>query len=476
MFRQTSSRKEAHGQVKAKQSSGIDAAVFSIQSQAFELELSGFGSPVLAEQGCSYGRGKLAVESAQAQAADNLRSVLQSTNLLSSAKRSESFDDSVFSDKNIEAIATGLANGTMVLDFSDPEILGDDTCVTARLPLDAPESFEGDDIDWEEDTTKSIIVSGEGLHDKVAGLTARQVAEQDALRRAISQVLGVVIKSALSSSSSSELYLTESNESLKSAEMVRQSLSMSSHGTVKSWSEISSKSLPGGMIEVTLNVEVEKSGLEAKLKEAMQRIGNPNIFVVSEHANVRYHLTQALTSSGMTVTASPESASLLLVADAKPSPSKSGTRLQLDLSIKDRLGNNYGQWRNDPSLIALPSHDDVLSTLAEVYLQSENNQVEIRQTIQKASHALVQAGGPIREISIANHIAGDHSKLHAVLSSLADVSDVKVSKGKNSTLVRLRSINSLGELSHLLSPAMKVHTDGKAIQLTIHNDYQLSML
>ncbi|MCV3264326.1 hypothetical protein OGZ01_24310 [Vibrio harveyi] len=45
------------------------------------------------------------------------------------------------------------------------------------------------------DSTVSVVVIGEGIPNAKQGLSARQAAEQDAFRRAISQVLGVMVKS-----------------------------------------------------------------------------------------------------------------------------------------------------------------------------------------------------------------------------------------------------------------------------------------
>ncbi|MGR5541660.1 hypothetical protein ACPV5V_24225, partial [Vibrio campbellii] len=100
-----------------------------------------------------------------------------------------------FSESQREALVSGIEQGVIHANFDAPEILGDDTCVNVRLTPPSESSDDGFEIEWDDEGIVSIVVIGEGKSDANRGLTARQAAEQDAFRRAISQVLGVMVKS-----------------------------------------------------------------------------------------------------------------------------------------------------------------------------------------------------------------------------------------------------------------------------------------
>lgn len=444
---------------------------------AFDLTNLVDGSISVSVKGCSYGRGKLAIATAKAEAAKQLSESLISNDLFSAVKKINSINSQSINEKSIELLANAISHHRVSLSFSEPELVGDETCVTTSIPLGVKNQYKNDvKFDSNKNETKSVVVTGIGHANNKMGLTARQAAEQDAFSRAISQVLGVVIKSGFSSIQHSNMHSTETSDKFEVIDMYRNSLSMTSHGNVRRWNEISNKILNNGSIEVTLKVEVEMLQLASLLKQEMDKIGSPAIFVVSENKHIAKQLNRFLLEMGLIATAEPDSASLLLIAKVNKKTTNRSARLDMQIYFEDRFANQYGIWRNDPSFLSLPDSKEVLTQLADVYFQVKANQKAIKETIQAASLALVSAGGPVYEIMIAEHIAGKHHSLNGIFTGLADVSDVKISKQVNKTRVQFRSISRISDLSHLLAPAFKIHSAGRPHKFIIKNDFQLAIL
>ncbi|MDD1780818.1 hypothetical protein LRP49_06345 [Enterovibrio sp. ZSDZ35] len=450
--------------------------IASAPSLAFEFDLNDMTNPKVSVEGCSYGRGSLAVESAKAEAAKSLQTFLNGEYQFSSEKYDETLVDTAFSSSSKSVLATALSQGRLALTYSSPMLMGDDTCVTATLAAgDVSSEEDFGDVSWDDSPIVSVIVTGEGVANKKLGLSARQAAEMDAFRRAISQVLGVSVKSGTSISSSSRTSTTESNDSASFEDISISALSISSSGVVDSWSEISSQALANGRHSVTLNVNVTKATAQEKFSQMMAQIGNPKVFVDGDNASIVRQLSDALRGLGYTTTSRVSNAALWLDINTKAFEINNESRLEMSISVRDLAGNHYGSWENDPSFMALPTRDGVTDTLAKVTLRSKKNQKAIQSMLESSANALAQMGGPVREILMSNSAAGDHANLNMLISRLHSVSDVQVSKKGKQTLVTFRSVTPIGDVAHLLSSAMKVHRPNKTSRVVIENDFRLTV-
>ncbi|MEZ9559474.1 hypothetical protein AB4245_05545, partial [Vibrio splendidus] len=165
---------------------------------ALELDKS---QPMLAliEQGCAYGRGSMAIESAKADGLNNLRLFLQGKASGSFTTEEHALVEDQFDQHVRELLIASINANDINADFSAPKIQGDDTCITVRLApeLNTGTSFvnTGDGIEWDDAPVMSVVVVGEGRESSILALSAREVAEQDAFKRAISQVFGAMVNS-----------------------------------------------------------------------------------------------------------------------------------------------------------------------------------------------------------------------------------------------------------------------------------------
>lgn len=220
---------------------------------ALELDKS---QPTLAliEHGCAYGRGAMAIESAKADGLNNLRLFLQGKISVSFSAEDSALVEEQFDQESRDLLLTSIIAGDINADFSAPEIQGDDTCVTVRLAPELNTGFANidDGIEWDDSPVMSVVVVGEGRESNKLALSARQAAEQDAFKRAISQVLGAMVHSGHMQKSYDTLSGTESSNDFDLQEIAMQSLSMEPQGMISSWNEISYQEKPNGSVTVTL--------------------------------------------------------------------------------------------------------------------------------------------------------------------------------------------------------------------------------
>lgn len=314
---------------------------------ALELDKSQL-TLALVEQGCAYGRGSLAIEGAKADALNNLRLFLNGQVSLSLSSEDSKLLNEQFNQAAREMLVTGIERGLIAADFGQPEIYGDDTCVEARLspPTQTVEGTE-DGIVWGSDSTVSVVVIGEGTRDAKRGLSARQAAEQDAFRRAVSQVLGVMVKSGYLQQTYSSMSANAVSDDFDLHDVAVQSLSMQSQGMVAGWSEISSQTKPNGVIVVTLDVSVEREKVEAKIARLIKSLGQPAVYVDANLPIVQSTFSSALAEMGFDLSDVPEQASIVLQVQENEKVTPSGLQLELAARLLDRAGNEYGNWHND---------------------------------------------------------------------------------------------------------------------------------
>ncbi|MEZ9853599.1 hypothetical protein AB4347_06080 [Vibrio breoganii] len=447
----------------------LGSAMFTASATAFELEKSQ-SSLALVEQGCAYGRGALSIESAKSQAFNQLRKLLNGEITLS-AVETQLFDEH-FSQSHRDRLVSGIETKTVHANFGDPQIVGDDTCVTVRLTPPSEDNHEGFDIEWDDDGIVSIIVIGEGKADTVTGLTARQVAEQDAFRRAVSQVVGVMVQSEYQTPYSTALI----DETFNLQNIAIQSLSAKSQGMITGWNEISSQTREDGLFLITLDVNVERGKINNEVSDIIKQLGNPAIYVDSTLPVIHSRISSALSELGFNLASSIEQSTLIVDVHEQKKLTPSGLQLALSLKILDRAGNEYGKWHNNPSLLTLPNQEEMLNELGAVHLAMEENKEAIRRELHSSMSALLMRGGPIREVVLSDSAAGEHGRLQILLSSIAGVSDVSIRTNSNQVIVHLRSMNSASVLAKYLEPTLRVNQPDYPAKLSVVNDFQIKVL
>ncbi|CAM4451681.1 hypothetical protein [Vibrio agarivorans] len=452
------------------------SSLFSITPvTALELDLSQ-DTLALVEQGCAYGRGALAIESAKAEAFSNLRLFLNGETSLSLTDQESTLVNEHFSESQREALVSGIEQGVIHANFDAPEILGDDTCVNVRLTPPSESSDDGFEIEWDDEGIVSIVVIGEGKSDANRGLTARQAAEQDAFRRAISQVLGVMVKSGYLNQSHSVMSASADSDEFNLHDVAIQSLSLDSQGMISGWNEISSQQRDDGMFLLTLDVTVEREKVNEKVMRLIDQLGNPSIYVDAKLPAVKSRFNAAFSEMGFDLAHSVEQSTVIMQIDEVEKVTPSGLQLALATRVLDRAGNQYGEWSNDPSLITLPNKEGMLNELATVHLALESNKIALTDILHKSVQTMAMRGGPVREVILSTPAAGKQGQLYTLLSSINGVSDVKIQSYPNKVVVQLRSMSNANELAQYIEPTLRIHQPNYSSRLSVLNDYQINVL
>lgn len=453
------------------------SGLFSItQVNAIELDKSQSGLALI-EQGCAYGRGALAIEAAKADALNNLRLFLNGqVNMSLSTDDSELLNDQ-FNQNTRDMLVSGIEKGLISADFSQPELMGDDTCVTARLtPPTENQASDEAGISWDAEPTVSVVVIGEGTANKAHGLSARQAAEQDAFRRAISQVLGVMVKSGYLQQSYSSMSANAVSDDFDLHDVAVQSLSMQSQGMITGWNEISSQMQPNGVLTVTLDVSVERQKVQQKIAQLIKSLGQPAVYVDAHLPVVRSTFSASLANMGFDLSSVPEQAAVILKVSEKEKVTPSGLQLELSAKMQDRAGNLYGVWNNDPTLMTLPNKEGMLNELASVHLAVNENKTALTQALHGAVQQMAMRGGPVRELIFTPAAAGKQGQLFTLISAINGVSDIKIESRSGRVVVKLRSLNDANDLAQYIEPTLRIHQPNYPSKLRVLNDYQIDVL
>lgn len=398
---------------------------------------------------CAYGRGQSAITQASDNAAAELGRFIKGNKVLDFGDDSETVNvnlNHVYSTSR-SSILEGLSNGGMQLDLGRPYIQGNDTCIDVALDIQTPsQSNDNDDLlDWNDDNpTVTVTVIGEGW--SKSGTSARQIAEQDALRRAISRVVGVYLNQNSMQSSQTIMHISNDDEYNAIRDLMSQQLSSRSAGLVKSWQPLASKKLANGGLQVTLQVVVEKSPLIAKSSDFLAQIGSPRV-KVSAPTSLEPILKSWLSQHGIE---SGSGASLHVIAKHKLTGSSDSKRLKLSVEVRDLTGNLYGRWKNDPSLVALPYSDHVLEDLIEVAFEMPQQLQNLQGELSKAFISVVSQGGLVREIKIRSNHLEQPEMLHSVISTIGGVKDVAIFTKNQYLVANIRYAGDTGELVSIL--------------------------
>ncbi|WP_372761359.1 hypothetical protein [Pseudoalteromonas sp.] len=425
----------------------------------------------LQTQACAYGRGSSAITGAKAQASAELIRFLQGNKSLTMQRAQQLTTDLTDDATNLyeqqrSVMLEGLNAGAVPLNYSAPRLTGNDTCMTVSLnPSNLGEPAKQN---WQQATQNiSVTVIGQGWQKQ--GKTALSNAEQDALQRAVSQVVGVWLTQQHTQSSSTSLSISDGIESTTMQELIGQQLSSHSEGLVKEWQTLQSKPLENGGVEITIMAVVEKAPLIQQASQLLSMIGSPRVHVVAPEP-LKTELKTWLNEQGIEVGAA---ASLVLYAKSDLVKRNNNRQLRLSVDVRDLAGNIYGKWQNDPSLMALPNDENVKTDLMAVHLASESQSAALHQALTGAFTKVVARGGLVREVLLPSKKLMQPEKLHAVLSTLGGVSDVSIHKRSDYTVASLRYKGDTGELAHAVEQVLAAITANTLSKITVEDDFTL---
>lgn len=436
---------------------------------AQDFSLSGNGD--ISVNRCAYGRGAPAIEQAKASALAEISRVVSSSKVLSVATTREELSSATM--EWLQQLTTlqqeGIDLRGLRTQVSTPELMGSDTCVTVTL-VKQPVSKNSSATAWNNaDTTVSVTVVGEGWRDNKQGISARENAELDALRRAISQVVGVWLTEQRTQYSNSAAYTSETQNSMAMSDFVAQQLQTKSSGMVKQWRLVDSKTLPNNGVEVTIRADVKKQKIALASANIMQQIGSPRVSVTAP-SPLDNELKQWLSKQGVELS---DKANLLLVAEPRMVERNGTSRLDLRVTVNDRAGNQYGSWRNDSSLIALPSSDTVLYDLIDVHLSLEEQSKGLRKQLGDAFVRVVQEGGLLHDIWINSDYLAQPDRLSSVLSTLGGAKDVSVAHDGQFYKAQLRFSGKTGDLVAALRQSLQPIIAVDLPKATVANEFSI---
>lgn len=444
-------------------------ALCSLSAQA---QVNVLSDGTLQTQSCAYGRGSTAISGAKAQASAELISFIKGNKSLTTQSAQQhlatSLDDDAASlyEQQRTMMMEGLSAGAVPLNYSAPTLSGNDTCMT--VSLNPQELGEPQEQSWQQ-TTQNISVTVIGQGWKKEGKTALTIAEQDALQRAVSQVVGVWLTQQHTQSSSTSMNIVDGNESTNMQELIGQQLSSHSEGLVKEWQTLQTRELQNGGVEVTVMAVVEKTPLIQKASKLLSMIGSPRVQVIAPEP-LKTELKVWLNEQGIEV---GNAASLVIYAKSEVIKRANNRQLYLSADVRDLAGNIYGQWKNDPSFMSLPNAPYVEKDLMAVHLASESQSKALHKALNNAFTQVVARGGLVREVMLPSNKLTQPEKLHDVLSTLGGVSDISIHKQQKYTVASLRFKGSTGELAHALDQALMTITAKSLSKITVEDDFTL---
>lgn len=425
---------------------------------------------------CVYGRGESAVASALAEGSVEILEFIRGSKLYSDNMSDEEIagnQDTINWLSRMRSMQQeGLFTQSLPVTYSRPRLQGSDTCLAITLARSAslPTAANDADVQWSEaEQTATVVVTGEGWADRKNNQSAQSAAEMDALKRAVSQVVGVWVNQQRSQFSSAEFGLIDGQDRERLQEVISQQLHTRSSGMVKEWTLLSKKSLPNNGVEVSIQAVVERQQLIGVTRDILAAIGSPRVQVKAPDS-IRHVLMDWLSSQGIEV---DHQANLVLEAQARLITRGKNSRLQLTTMVKDRSGNQYSYWENDSSLVALPSGPDTEKNLVDVHLAVPEQTQALKESLQTGFTSLVSQGGLIHKVIISQRYLAQPEKVQALMATIGGASNVVTNTTGNSVTVSLRYPDSSGNLAAAVEQSLQPLLSSPLPSAQVRNDYEI---
>lgn len=425
---------------------------------------------IVTEQ-CVYGRGAIAIGEAEAKGAAAIASFISQLRVLGLTQISDQLNTATneWLNQLSELSQSGLQVANLPIQIGNSRLQGSDTCVTLTLAQGSmPIDTAGDNIVWDDSSQDiTVIVIGEGWPN--AGQSARNQAETDALRRAVSQVVGMWITQQRSEFSTSNLQVQGDQESYSLDELVAQQLHVRSDGLVREWQLLDSRAIHDNGIEVTIQAVVEKAPIVQAANDILRSIGSPRVRVEAPE-RLQMVLKRWLNQQGIEVS---DQANLVVRADSQVRTTGNNSRLDLRVFVEDLERNQYAAWHNNPSLLALPNAPTVEQDLIDVHLAAPAQLDELQKQLHNGFVQVVAQGGLVRELALTEKYLAQPERLYAVLSTMGGVKDVVISKYQQEWRVSLRYAGAPGELIAAVEQSLAPILNAPLPQPHITDDYAI---
>ncbi|QIZ78382.1 hypothetical protein [Ferrimonas lipolytica] len=412
------------------------ALVLSISTSVDALELGGTEvMPTLTDRACSYGRGSQAVEAAKQQWQQQIKQQLSQQSL---------------NELGLKNLKLGLEQ--QQFQFEPAQVSGNDTCIKGTLTAMQSHADDQWAVDWDDDVPEvhSVTVVGEGW--PKGELTARQAAENDALTRAVRQVVGVLVNSQQYSQGGVV-------EQQRFADAAATMLITQSQGFVKQWQQLAQRPLDNQGLELTAQVQVTALNMSEQIDRIVMMLGSPSVYINCEQQWLKSELSDRLLNWGMASVLTPDAADLILdVTSAIHNVKPDTAQLRLDIGLRDLWGQQFAQWSNEPELLTLPvGMPNLERELLQAHTSLPKNQTTIRQSLLDAMMHQVQLGGPQRQIQVPSALLA-RAELQQRLQQVPGVTLVSLQTDADQHLVQLRFMGSITDLMNYLTLKLKQET------------------
>lgn len=430
---------------------GLAASVVLADSVGFKNQ-----GDIYAEA-CAYGRGATAAAQAQAQATNELATFIQGAAIREFQRNSESLSgvDQTAQLNWLQSLQDGSQTGVAVQNLpviaGKPYIQGTDTCIAVTLVHgQTMTSGNFDGLQWDDAVAEvAVVVEGEGWPSKT-GQTARQVAELDGLKRAVSQVVGVWLQSNFTQYSNSEFAVNNDDVAESMRDVLAQQLHSRSDGFVKRWQLLDTAPLANEGLKVTLEAVVAQQEVAQASRNLLQAIGSPRVKVEAPEP-LNSYIKVWLNDNGIEVSSM---AAVTVNAFGEVRKYGDNARLHFNVQVNDMSGNTYGKWQNDPTLLALPNRANVLTDLMDVHLADSSQAQALGDTLRQAFLAMVARGGLVHEVAISSKYMTSSQELPGILRAIGGVRDVVVSGDSNTVMAQLRYNGTAADLASSLQQAL----------------------
>jgi hypothetical protein len=411
---------------------------------------------------CQYGRGSHVVNAAKANAAKQIADFMGSYSVGSEALSSH-LTDSSFDETHITRLIEANAKHIQGVSYHAPFIQGDEMCVKASLVLkdragqrhNSADRISGEIGDAD---LVTVQVTGEGFEDHNKSITARKAAENDALAKAVQQVVGMVINAGYMEQSTMNTRFVNDDSTMQYAEATASFISTQARGHVKTWKEINYRDIGKRKGRITIEALVVRGKIQDSIDDVMRSMGSPAIFVESKSDALTETLTTIITEFGAEITTDKRYATLILAAEAKGNQRVTGYQADIDIKLKERGGAIFGKWSNEPSLLNWPDSSlEALKELVNIHLEVPEVQAQIRKTLIEATLQIAKKGGPLRTVFIPKRLKANTVKLERALRGVGGVEVQSIRSTAAGVDINLRYMGSDSALaSHLQTPLLGV--------------------
>ncbi|MEE4295525.1 MAG: hypothetical protein V2J20_02775 [Wenzhouxiangella sp.] len=400
---------------------------------------------------CQYGRGQIAVGGARDRALSEIADFLQGPRLIQELEAEdvlEATDSSGSSAATLlqeqrSFLLRGNSVDSLRFNVSPPWIQGNDTCVRVDLLPVVPDAGPS-----QGDVLVRVEVIGQGYPS--GEQTALERAEADALRRAVSQVVGTWLSEQRAESSALSLAIENDSEQTVMSDLMTHHLVSRSTGYVSDWTLLERKALENGGVEILISAQVDGTQLREQGQSLLAELGSPRVSVIADPP-LDALLLEWLSAERISTDAN---APLKIRALSNLREYGSNRRMDLSIEVTDNFGNLYGAWRNTPSLIALPDGPNVYQDLAEVHLSTEKQKASLSAALRGAFMKVLGQGGLVREVQIPLEQVDDSVRLMTILSMIGGVSDVNHATVGDRMSVQMRYPGPTAELASALQASL----------------------